>query len=90
MQHVSVSRTGSADESLAAERRHLRYTIPVSVVLVPVWQGSRIGLLVIRRAIAPRIGRLALVGGFVEEQESWQATAARETREEAGVLLDPA
>jgi ADP-ribose pyrophosphatase YjhB (NUDIX family) len=44
---------------------------------------------VVRRAIPP-IGRLALVGGFVEDHESWQVCAAREMREEAGLVIDPA
>jgi ADP-ribose pyrophosphatase YjhB (NUDIX family) len=63
--------------------------IPVAVVLVPVIDGERTGLLVVRRAIPPA-GKLALVGGFVEEHESWQECAARELREEAGVEIDPA
>jgi ADP-ribose pyrophosphatase YjhB (NUDIX family) len=63
--------------------------IPVAVVLLPVIDGARTGLLVVRRAIPP-VGRLALIGGFVEEHESWQACAARELREEAGVVIDPA
>jgi ADP-ribose pyrophosphatase YjhB (NUDIX family) len=63
--------------------------IPVAVVLLPVIDGARTGLLVVRRAIPP-VGKLALVGGFVEEQESWQTCAARELREEAGVAIDPA
>jgi ADP-ribose pyrophosphatase YjhB (NUDIX family) len=64
--------------------------IPVSVVLVPVMQGARTGLLVIRRAIEPRKGKLALVGGFLEEHERWAEGGAREVREEAGVAVDPA
>jgi ADP-ribose pyrophosphatase YjhB (NUDIX family) len=63
--------------------------IPVAVALVPVTDGDRTGLLVVRRAIPP-VGKLALIGGFVEEHESWQACAAREVREEAGVEIDPA
>jgi ADP-ribose pyrophosphatase YjhB (NUDIX family) len=63
--------------------------IPVAVVLLPVVDGARTGLLVVRRAIPP-IGKLTLVGGFVEDDESWQACAARELREEAGVVIDPA
>jgi ADP-ribose pyrophosphatase YjhB (NUDIX family) len=63
--------------------------IPVAVALVPILDGARTGLLVIRRAIPPA-GKLALIGGFVEEHESWQGCAAREVREEAGVALDPA
>lgn len=62
--------------------------IPVSVVLVPVLHAGRTGILVIRRAIEPRIGKLALTGGFVEEQETWQAAGAREVYEESGVRID--
>ncbi|HEX3476317.1 MAG TPA: NUDIX domain-containing protein [Kofleriaceae bacterium] len=63
--------------------------IPVAVVLLPVIDGARTGLLVVRRAIPP-VGKVALVGGFVEDHESWQAAAAREMREETGVAIDPA
>ena len=59
--------------------------IPVAVVLVPMGGG----LLVIRRAIAPGAGKLALPGGFVEAHETWQQGAAREVLEETGVAIDP-
>src|SRR5438874_13368773 len=62
--------------------------IPVAVALVPVITGPRTGLLVIRRALPPT--SLALIGGFVEEHESWQACAARELREEANVAIEAA
>lgn len=62
--------------------------IPVAVVLVPIARGDRTGLLVVRRGIEPGKGKLALVGGFVEEHESWQAGGAREVREEVGVTID--
>jgi ADP-ribose pyrophosphatase YjhB (NUDIX family) len=64
--------------------------IPVCVVLVPVVDGDRTGLLTIRRAIPPAIGKLALVGGFLEEHESWQVGGAREVLEETRVVVDPA
>lgn len=64
--------------------------IPVSVVLLPVVHHGNIGLLVIRRAIEPAIGKLALVGGFLEEHETWAQGGARELREETGVVIDPA
>jgi len=60
--------------------------IPVAVALVPVGTG----LLVVRRGIPPGVGKLALVGGFVEEHETWQVGMARELREEANVQIDPA
>jgi len=63
--------------------------IPVSVVLVPVVDGAQTGLLVVRRAIPPQIGKLGLVGGFLEEHESWQHGGAREIREETGALVEP-
>ena len=63
--------------------------IPVAVVLVQVVDGDRMGLLVVRRAIPPQIGKLALVGGFIEEHESWQQGGAREVREETGVHVEP-
>ena len=64
--------------------------VPVGVALVPIASDARVGLLVIRRAIPPHIGKLALVGGFLEEHESWQAGCVREVREETGVTIDAA
>ena len=64
--------------------------IPVCVVLAQIVDQGRTGLLVIRRAIPPAIGKLALVGGFLEDHESWQEGAAREVVEETGVVVDPA
>jgi ADP-ribose pyrophosphatase YjhB (NUDIX family) len=67
--------------------------IPVSVVLVPVVTKEKTkektGLLVVRRAIEPRKGLLALVGGFLEEHETWQQGGVREIREETGIIVDP-
>lgn len=65
--------------------------IPVSVVLVPITglaSDGRRGLLVVRRAIEPRAGKLALVGGFLEEHETWARGGAREVLEETGVRVE--
>lgn len=59
--------------------------LPVAVLLLPI-DG---GLLLVRRAIPPQIGLLALPGGFINIDESWQAAAARELYEEAGITIDP-
>jgi ADP-ribose pyrophosphatase YjhB (NUDIX family) len=64
--------------------------IPVSVVLVPVLSNGRTGLLVVRRGIQPGKDKLALVGGFLEEHETWAEGGAREIREETGVVVDAA
>lgn len=60
--------------------------LPVAVVLVPVGAG----VLLVRRAIPPQRGMLALPGGFVGLGETWQEAGAREVLEEAGVAVDPA
>lgn len=64
--------------------------IPVCVVLVPVVDGPATGLLVVRRAIEPQLGKLGIVGGFLEDHETWREGGVREIREETGVIVDPA
>jgi ADP-ribose pyrophosphatase YjhB (NUDIX family) len=58
---------------------------PVAVLLLPVDDG----VLTIRRGIEPRLGQLALPGGFIDLGESWQNACARELREETGAVVDP-
>ncbi len=64
--------------------------IPVCVALVPILDGAETRLLAIRRAIPPGVGKLALVGGFLEEHEDWRTGCAREVREETSLVIDPA
>ncbi len=71
-----------------------RNPLPVAVVLLPVILTPRLtpqqtGIVVIRRAIAPRVGELALPGGFINFGETWQAAGAREVLEETGARIDP-
>ena len=70
--------------------------MPVVLLLLPVQRrqpsngpanGQGHGLLLIRRNIAPHVGRLALPGGYIEIHETWQAAAARELWEEAGIRI---
>ncbi|MES4891335.1 NUDIX domain-containing protein [Streptomyces sp. NPDC096012] len=62
-----------------------RNPLPVAIALQPVTgeDGSR-GLVVIRRALPPGLGRWALPGGYVETGEDWRDAAVRELYEETG------
>lgn len=64
--------------------------IPVVVVAQPVEHKGRTGLLTIRRAIQPQKDLVSLVGGFLEDHETWQQGGAREVFEETGIRIDPA
>jgi ADP-ribose pyrophosphatase YjhB (NUDIX family) len=57
--------------------------LPVAVGVVPVEDG----LLLIRRTVAPRIGSLALPGGYINTGESWQQACVREIEEETGLRI---
>lgn len=59
---------------------------PVTVLLVPV---ENRGILTVRRGEEPGKGGLALPGGFMDPNESWEEGAVRELREETGISLDP-
>lgn len=64
---------------------HIYYFNPKIVVgALPIWQGS---VLLCKRAIEPRYGKWTLPAGFMEENESLEDGAMRETREEAGARI---
>lgn len=47
------------------------------------------GVLLLRRAHPPAVGRLDIPGGFLEPNESIEFAARRELREETGLVLGP-
>lgn len=57
---------------------------PVAVAVQPVGAG----LLVVRRGIPPAEKLLALPGGYIDVDETWQAAAVRELGEETGIQAD--
>jgi len=62
----------------------IHYQNPKIVVgSVPVYEGR---ILICKRGIEPRLGYWAIPGGFMENDETLEAGAAREAREEA--LID--
>lgn len=62
---------------------------PVAVALIPVvTEDNELKLVAIRRGIQPKIGELALPGGFFDSGEHGQQAVAREVREETGLELD--
>ena len=65
--------------------RHLH---PMVVVTAFVSHGDR--LLWVQRAQPPQCGKWAIPGGFLEQGETLAEGAARELREESGIVLAPA
>jgi len=64
----------------------VHYSNPKMVVgTIPVYQDR---ILICRRAIEPRYGLWTLPAGFMENEETVEAGAKRETLEEAGAELD--
>jgi ADP-ribose pyrophosphatase YjhB (NUDIX family) len=65
---------------------HIHYQNPNMVVgCLPVWEDK---ILLCRRAIEPRRGFWNLPAGYLENGETVQEGALRETREEAGIEVD--
>lgn len=65
-----------------------RNPLPVVNVVVPVREGERTGVLLIRRGIDPCRGQWAFPGGFMELNETWRQAGARELFEETGIQLE--
>lgn len=64
----------------------VHYQNPKMVVgCIPEWEGR---ILICRRAIEPRYGLWTLPAGFLENHETAQAGAARETLEEASARVE--
>ncbi len=65
--------------------------LPVAVVMVPIKRRYNStnhvieGVLAVRRAIPPDVGGLALISGYVDNEEDWRDAALRELEEEAGI-----
>ena len=63
--------------------------IPVAVTLIPVLHNNEIFLLGVKRGIEPKIGEIALPGGYTDKMETIRIAAARELKEETTYILAP-
>ncbi|HEU4760373.1 MAG TPA: NUDIX hydrolase [Dehalococcoidia bacterium] len=70
---------------LVCDRGHVLYVNPKLVVHVVAERGGRV--LLMRRAIEPRLGAWTLPGGFMEIDETAEECAVREAQEEVGVAV---
>ena len=70
---------------LVCDRGHILYVNPKIIVgVIPERRGR---VLLMRRAIEPRIGAWTFPGGFLEIDETAEECAVRETHEEVGVQV---
>lgn len=61
---------------------------PVAVAIIPVSINGEVKIIAGRRAIAPKIGELALPGGFFSTNEHGRDAVVREVKEELGLELN--
>lgn len=68
----------------------IHYQNPKLVIgSIPVWeQGGTLQILLCKRAIEPRHGYWTLPAGFMENEETTEQAAVRETEEEAGADVE--
>ena len=82
-----IDRHGLTEAEAIARYRQKNYPKPALTEDEAIFarSGGRYQLLLIRRGNHPFFGCLALPGGFADEEETIEATAARELREETGI-----
>lgn len=80
-------KNGLTEREFLASYRADRYPRPSLTADVAIFErnGAALRLLLIRRGGHPYLGCLALPGGFANQNEPLEQTAARELREETGV-----
>lgn len=83
---MQTARRGDKPRRVCSSCHYVYYTDPkVGVGVAVVVDGQ---ILLVRRAINPGRGQWSLPAGFVDQGEDPRASAARETLEETGLLVD--
>ncbi len=83
---VKIPLDDSRERHVCESCGSIHYLNPRNVVgSIPIYENQ---ILLCRRAIEPRHGYWTLPAGFMELGESTSAGAARETREEAGAIVE--
>lgn len=74
-------------EKTCSKCGHIMYfnPSPVAVVVVPVKYRKEYGILIIKRAIEPKIGGWAFPGGYINRGESIEDGGIREVKEETNL-----
>jgi ADP-ribose pyrophosphatase YjhB (NUDIX family) len=84
---LGLSNADARDRLICSCCDYVHYQNPKVLVACFVTCGSSV--LLCRRALDPAYGRWSIPGGFLEEGETLEQAAARETFEESGVAVDP-
>lgn len=79
--------SNNTNNAVNDENKNWNNPIPVGVALVPVIIDNKIALLGVVRGIEPKIGEIALPGGYTDSMEDSRTTMSRELKEEAGYDL---
>lgn len=82
---LSIPADDTHERHICTRCGFIQYQNPRIIVgCLPVWEGK---ILIAKRAIEPQYGKWTLPAGFMENAETLEEGAARETKEETGAIV---